>query len=302
MEYLSQSSHHRLKDARNFFNGAMYGDCVIERPYETIPPMRDAFSGLGTITKEPEELLLLLRLFRPGDLVFLSVSIEKFMTARGRNELFKQQPYRVISPIGTDSTRQFVLREADISLWEAFAASLRSSPSWGSGWFQVVRHFFLYGSSDEFNPNFPSEVDRVADYVAALEAALVPEKDFVSQRFRERAVKLLDLKGEAARETRKLLNKLYAIRSTLVHGGFPKSELPYLQDRERWWKIEELVRQLLIAALRTVPPDDEERESYLASLYNPPDQVRANRIDEEFRAIKSPVVRRELLDNLNRLL
>ncbi len=303
VEYLSQSSHHRLKDARNFFDGAMYGDCVIERPYETIPPMPDAFSGFGAITKEPEELLLLLRLFQPGDLVFLSVSIEKFMTARGRNELFKQQPYRVISPIGTDSTRQFALHKADISRWEAFAASLRFSASWDSSWFQVVRHFFLYGSSDEFNPNFPSEVDRVADYVAALEATLVPEDEFVSRRLRERAVKLLDLGGDAARETKKLLNKFYDVRSTLAHGGLPTGRmLSFLQDRECWLKFEDLVRQLLVAAVRMVPPDEEQRRSYLISLYDIDDRVRADRVREEFRTIKDQVLRRQLLDDLRSLL
>jgi hypothetical protein len=235
VEYLSQSSHHRLKDARNFFGDAMYGDCVIERAYETIPPMPEAFSGFGAITKEPEELLLLLRLFRPGDLAFLAVSIEKFMESRGRNELFRQYPYRVISPIGTESTRQFVLHQADTPQWESFAAFVRSSPSWTSGWFQVARRCFLYGSSDEFNTNFPGEVDRVADHVAALEAALVPEHDFISRRLRERAAKLLGLEGDTARETKRLLTDLYAIRSTLVHGSpLSEGQMSVLRDRELW--------------------------------------------------------------------
>src|SRR5207253_2733432 len=94
-----------------------------------------------------------------------------------------------------------------------------SSPSWSSTWFQVARRCFLYGSSDEFNANFSSEVDRVADHVAAIEAALVPESGFVSRRLRERAVKLIELEGETARETKKILSQHYGIRSTLVHGS-----------------------------------------------------------------------------------
>ena len=85
-------------------------------------------------------------------------------------------------------------------------------------------------SSDEFNANFPSEVDRVADYVAA--AALVPESDFVSQRLRERAVKLLGLEADPARKTGKLLNQLYSIRSRLVHGSpLSEDQMLVLQDR-----------------------------------------------------------------------
>jgi hypothetical protein len=301
VESIAQGSHRSFDHARRFFDDAMYGDCLIERAYEAIPPMPGDISGFGAIVLEPEELLLLLRLFRPGDLVFVAVKIEKLQ--RGELRQFSLKPYRVISGVGGDSTRQFRLDKAEVAIWEGFAVTLRSLPSWTSAWFQVARRCFLYGSSDEFNANFQSEVDRVADYIAALEAALVPEHDFISRRLRERAVKLLALEGDAANEARKLLNELYAIRSTLVHGSpLSDDQMSVLQDRDLWWRFEQIVRELLVAALKRIPPDEASRRSHLSSLYDPDDDVRANRVGDEFRAIKNHVKRRELLDNLKGLL
>jgi hypothetical protein len=259
--------------------------------------MTGDFSGFGAIVLAPEELLLLLRLFRPGDLVFLAVKVEK--EQRGALRQFSLKPYRVISGIGGDSTRQFALSKGEVANWEGFATTLRSSPSWRSTWFQVARRCFLYGSGDEFNANFPSEVDRVADYVAALEAALVPENDFVSRRLRERAVKLLGLEGDASTTLKKLLNELYAIRSTLVHGSpLSADQMSVLRDRDRWWKFEEVVRELLVTALKKVPPDEALRRSYLASLYDLDDEARAGRIDDEFSGIKDTNVKQKLLRTL----
>jgi hypothetical protein len=83
--------------------------------------------------------------------------IEKLQ--RGELRQFSLRPYRVISDVGGDSTRQFRLDRAEVSKWEDFAATLRASPSWTSAWFQVARRCFLYGSSDGFNANFLGEVD-----------------------------------------------------------------------------------------------------------------------------------------------
>ena len=262
VESIAQGSQRRFERARKFFSEAMYGDCFIERPYDRVPPKK-THTGVGAIEDAPEELLLLFRLFHPGDLVFVSVAIEKVMPdGQVRNLVLR--PYRVISGVGGDSTRQFVFRKAEVARWEAFATELRSSPCWKSEWFKLARHFFLYGSSDEFNANFHTEVDRVFNYVAALEAALVPEHDFISRRLRERAVKLLDLETEPARAATKLLNALYAIRSTQVHGSLlSKDQMELLRDRDLWWKFEELVRGLLVTSLKKMPSDELSRRAFL---------------------------------------
>lgn len=298
VESVAQGSHRSFERAKKFFPEAMYGDCFIERSYDTIPRKPKSYSGVGAIEDAPEELLLLLRLFQPGDLMFLAVAIEE-VKPDGEVRHLTLKPYRVISGLGGDSTRQFVFPKTEVTRWEEFAESLRASSCWNSEWFKLARHFFLYGSSDEFNANFHTEVDRVINYVAALEAALVPEHDFISRRLRERAVKLLDLETGPARDAKKLLSNLYAIRSTLVHGSLlSEDQMELLRDRDLWWKFEDLVRGLLVTSLKIMPPDEPSRCAFLAALFDPDDKARAEQVGEKFRAIKNQDVRRELLDSL----
>lgn len=290
IEHLHQANRSRFNYARKFFENAMVGECLIEREYEAIPAKAGDYTGFGAITDAPEDLLLLLRLFRPGDLAFVAVSIEK--SGHSPQTLY---PYRVISNLVTDSTRQFVLEHADVPAWESFAASLKSSASWTSDWFRVSRRSFLYGGSEEFNPNFESEVDRVADYMASLEAALVPKSFLIQRCLKERAVRLLGLDEDRAQRVKKMLSKFYAVRSTLVHGGSVKEQLAVLQDPDGWLNFERLVRDLLVAAIRKIPAEESARKAYLTSLYEPDDNARAEEINENFKAIKDPTIREALV-------
>jgi hypothetical protein len=290
IEYLHQTNRSRLDYARQFFKDAVFGECLIEREYESIPLKLGDYTGFGAIADEPEDLLLLLRLFHLGDLAFVAVSIEK--SGHSAANLY---PYRVISGLVGESTRQYRLEQTDVSAWESFAASLRASAAWRADWFKVSRRSFLYGGSKEFNPNFESEVDRVADYIASLEAALVPKSFLIQRCLKERAVRLLGLTEEKAQPTKKLLTKFYALRSTLVHGGSVKEQLSVLQDRDCWRDFEQLVRDLLVAALGKVPTNETARASYLASLYEPDDNARAEQVQENFKAIKDQKTRENLL-------
>jgi hypothetical protein len=201
--------------------------------------------------------------------------------------------------VSNNSTRQFKLNQAECDSWEQFEAPLRTSAQWNSTWFEVCRRFLLYGGGKEFNPNFQGNVDRVIDYMTALEAAIVPESEFVSKRLRERAKLLLSLQGEAGATVHKLLTDMYGIRSTLVHGNtLTEKQLSLLRDRPQWWKFEQTVRDLVVAALRKVPSEDTERRLHLASIYNVCDTDRAEKLREDFTAIKNDHVKRQLLRNL----
>jgi hypothetical protein len=156
----------------------------------------------------------------------------------------------------------------------------------------------LYGGGKEFNP-YQGDVGRVIDYMTALEAAIVPESDFVSRRLRERAQRLLRLSGDAGAFTKKVLNEMYAIRSTFVHGSpLDDKKVSLVQDRELWWRFEELVRKVLVEALRTVPSNDRDRRSYLTGLYDLSDADRAEKLRQDFGAIRDSEIKCTLLQTL----
>ena len=218
-----------------YFPGAVFGESILERDFGSIPPATQALSGFGAIPFEIEHLLLLFRLFRPGDLVFVALHLEK------PDVKATQCPYHAISNLAGVSTRQFVFNQVDIAPWEDFAHLLRAAPAWHSKWFEVSSHYLLCGVGKQFNPNFESEVDSIVDYVAALEAARVPERDFVGRRLRYRIAGLLGLSGSQEHGTRKLVSDAYAIRSTLIHGSpLSQYQLSFLRNRDLWLEFEQL--------------------------------------------------------------
>lgn len=104
----------------------------------------------------------------------------------------------------------------------------------------------------------------------------------------------------AEQEAKKLLKEIYVVRSTLVHGSpMPPAQLSKLRNSSYWMEFERILRELIVAALKNVPPDEAGRRLYLASLYRVDDATRAEKIEADFKAVKEEAVKRDLLGRLN---
>jgi hypothetical protein len=200
-----------LATARTLFPVAdlQFGDWILRRSDEVPPPSRTGRDP-GTIGDIPflaEDLLLALRLLRPGDISFAAQTYEWPDQPLGR-----QQPYRYFAAI--DSIHPYRLRQADESAVQHMLALLRTPPAL-SPWFTVAKRFFLYGGAKEFNPG-QYEIDRIADYCIALEAVLTFENEFVSRLFRLRGPALLGLSSAEQQDATALLKAFYSHRSTVA--------------------------------------------------------------------------------------
>lgn len=262
-----------------------FGDWIYERCYNVIPQQRRLSpSGFGSIPDDVEDDLFLLRLFRSGDLAY---PLHAITDPKGTVSI--RYPCRTSSYL--HSLLKWRIRPSDCPLFDKFKATSIASPVWHSDWFNTARRWFMYGGAKEFNPE-QQELDRIADYAAAIEAALVPEKDFVSRRFRERAAAILDPPPE--RDWAKAIRELYDLRSTLVHGD-TVSGSAIANSRSRWEQWEELVRKILVQALWMTPADEADRAGYLDSLFAITDTDRAASLKCDFHKVRDPAIRTQLL-------
>lgn len=230
-----------------------FGDWVYKRIYDDVPGPRN-YSSVGRIPADTEDSLLLFRLFKVGDICFLKHSVE---TPDGR--LLQRFPHRIMMDLISASPYPF--RQSECARWDAFATELRNLPCWETEWFGVARRFFLFGGAKEFI--LGSEMDRIVDYVIALEAALVPESDFVGKRLRERAMRVT---GRDKR-FRNLIRDFYGFRSDIVHGsGIATGKLNRVG--QGMLEFEQGVRDILVSALRGLPADRKSRERQLAEMYH----------------------------------
>ncbi|HTR39911.1 MAG TPA: hypothetical protein VMH80_28760 [Bryobacteraceae bacterium] len=284
------------EERREVFSSAdvNQGDWTLEKSYAELPRGLPG-SPFGGIPNDVEDILFLLRLYKPGEISFIRVAV---IQPSGRRSV--QFPYRAINDLNSYSSPLFNARGDESLSWTAFAGSLRESRAWGSDWFSAARRFFLTGGAKQFNPQW-DEVDRIVDYATALEATLVPEKEFNTRRVSLRSGALVAPGNLAkAQEIAALIRKFYEIRSRIVHGGGLGGEnKKWLL--ENWGRVEARVRDVLKAAVQELPPHEDDRRAALAQLYDPSDEDRGQVALQKFKEIKTAGVRKVIADEIERL-
>jgi hypothetical protein len=268
-------------------------DWIFEKSYTEVSPDPSG-SPFGGIPNDIEDVLLLFRLYKIGDIAFIKLAIT------APNAYTVVRPYRAMNDLNSISRDVFQLNREECESWKAFANGIQESQSWTSDWFAAARRFFLSGGAKPFNPT-RDDVDRIVDYATALESTLVPEKDYNTRRISHRAAVLTAPDDAAEKEVVvKFVKKFYSIRSTIVHGT-------KLSDKQREWlyenggQVELRVRQVLVAAVRKLPAGEKERRTALAGLYDPTDQDRGDYAFDKFQEIKTVEVRKAIATQIARL-
>jgi hypothetical protein len=167
----------RSKELREVFSSVdvINDDWIFEKSYTQLPPGPPG-SPVGGIPNDIEDILLLLRLYKAGDISFIRQAI---IQPSGKSLV--QFPNRAMNDLNSYSLLRFQFESEECQSWKAFADGIRKSPSWTSDWFAAARRFFLSGGAKQFNPK-RDDVDRIVDYATALESTLVPEKDYNTRR------------------------------------------------------------------------------------------------------------------------
>jgi hypothetical protein len=268
-------------------------DWILEKSY-TVPPSGPPGSPVGGIPNDLEDILVLFRLYKVGDIAFVKQAI---IPPSGNRVV--QFPYRAMNDLNSYSAIRFDLGPDECEPWKTFAKGIQASQSWRSEWFGVARRFFLYGGAKEFNPRW-DDVDRIVDYATALEAAVVPESEFSSRRFRHRAALLVSPNDPEERKVVcKLVRQVYDLRSGIVHGSkLSKDQRDWLIDNCR--DLELRVRQVLTAAVQNVPAEEAERRTMLAALYDPTDEDRGDFAFQKFQEIRTDPVQKAIAEKIAR--
>jgi hypothetical protein len=269
----------------------LHSDWLYERSYDETPPSRmgEDSSGFGDIPFQCEDLLLALRLQRAGDVTFVAQVI---LDDSGTPYL--QQRYRYFGHMASANSYRFTTPDREGI--EALARLVRG-PVANSRWFALAKRFFLAGGAKEFNPHI-GELDRILDFVVALEAVLVFENEFVARLIRDRAVALLGLDGGPAENLRQLLKIFYGHRSKIAHRETVLVENPSALQ-EQMGGFELVTRELLKAALHRLPADLDAHEAALLNMAQVSDDDRIDFLVQRAKGLTKSEKRARIIDALN---
>ncbi|HLX46334.1 MAG TPA: hypothetical protein VKR43_22965 [Bryobacteraceae bacterium] len=269
-------------------------DWIFEKSYLRLPSALPR-SPVDGIPEDIEDILFLLRLYRVGDIAFIRPVI---VLPSGSKSI--QAPYRAMNDLNSYSKLTFKIESGDCEPWTIFADRIRASQSWSSDWFTAARRFFLSGGAKQVDLG-RDDVDRIVDYVTALESTLVPEKYSNKRRISNRAAALIAPDDSVEAESLvRFMKTFYEIRSRITHGS-------RIGDRGRAWlrqnfeQIEDRVRQVLVTAVEGLPPREDDRRVALARLYDLTDADRGSFAIDKFKEIETPEVRHRVAAEIARL-
>jgi Apea-like HEPN len=274
-----------VRDAQEFFPGTnvqLHNEWIYERHYANVP------LNFGSVPFDVLETLLLLRLFRTGELSFVRHTVRD-----ASGEILRQWPQRTMTEMYAPYSRYYVLQQSECSSFDAFADSLRRCPAWHSAWFKTAQRYFLYGTAKEFEVAF-GIVDRVLDYMIAMEAAFVPEREYVGRRLRERAMSVIH-ESESAKG---VLKRFYDVRSDIAHGAsIGEDRINFLKDKME--NMESWVRRSLVAAIQTLSADEAVRTEQLKQVYDISDADRLETVRTAVHQVRPASLKKVLVKALN---
>ncbi len=271
----------------------MQDDWIYKRTYDRLPTgPPTAVAGLGAIPQDTEDALFLLRLFKVGD-----ISFSKHVIVRPDGRTFRQYPYRMINDMNAQSAIETNLTTDECESVVEFSNGLRASECWKAPWFQVARRFFMYGGGKEYLPQW-DDCDRVVDYATAIEATLVPEQDFLTDRTANRVARIVTDDATIQSGIVTLFKTFYGIRSTMVHGDpLDKGQQDWLIENAL--AIELRVRQTVVNGVQKIPADEKGRKVFLAALYDVADTKRGEETLRHFAKIQTDDIKRDTLKRIS---
>jgi hypothetical protein len=134
----------------------------------------------------------------------------------------------------------------------------------------------------------------------SLESTLIPERDFVRRRLRERAASLLTPVNMDENDIKRVLKNFYDIRSTVAHGADTTPLVNIALENAN--AFEKIVRMVIVEALRKTPVGDSCREAFLKRLFDVCDQTRAEQVYNDFCVIKDQYEKNRCFDRISKRL
>src|ERR1700685_3956396 len=107
-------------------------DWILEKSYNQLAPGPLGYP-VGGIPNDIEDILLLLRLYRSGDISFIKQAI-----IPPSGETLVQFPNRAMNDLNSHSDRQFNVESTECESRKALAHEIRESQSWNSDWFTTA--------------------------------------------------------------------------------------------------------------------------------------------------------------------
>lgn len=217
-------------------------------------------SGFDKIIQSVDQLLLILRLFKSGDVMFCDHMIEDLVSKERALSLYT---------LGKPSFFNYDFGQDEITNFNDFRKLITNKPGFNNPFYRFALDHFMTGVNKGFRYKI-KELERIVDYITALESMFLIDNEpyFLRSTLGRRVSRLLE-----DDETAKIIKSLYDERSNIVHGGniglSAEKEIRKLERiRSLMPSFEDIIRKAFVKLLEHNFSHKDEMIEFMKSLYS----------------------------------
>jgi hypothetical protein len=221
----------------------------------------DDVSGVDGIINNLDELLLIFRLFKTGDIIITDSLFENKETGGKSTNRYSLDRFSIL---------KYRFTQSEIVSFNNFKNNLKKKIGFNNKFYKFSLNYFTAGINKGFSNNLES-LDRIVDYFIALESLFLMESEGenLTEIISNRISNFLKVKDAI-----KIVKYFYNIRSRVVHGDYIfKSEYELKKKIEevkiKLPEFENLIRQIFIKFFDYNPKNKNEFCKFLNKLYTP---------------------------------
>lgn len=252
------------KEWRQKLGGKGIPSNILIKEFSNYAMRKEDDSGFDEIYRSMDELLLVFRLYKVGDIMFDHFSIK---------DLDSKEKYSSLYDFATSSIYKYKFEQNEILKFNDFRKSIIGKKGYNNIFYKFSLKHFISGGNKRFTYRIEN-LDRIVDYIIALEAIFLIEGNryFLGRTISRRIYNFL--KKENADE---IVKYMYNERSRIVHGSY--ITLPENKKGEKIKKLkyymplfEELLREVFIKTFDYTFSSREKLIKFMKELYDIPEE------------------------------
>ena len=221
-------------------------------------------SGFDEIYRSMDELLLVFRLYKVGDIMF-----DHFLIKNIDNK----EEYSNLYDFATSSVYKYKFEKNEIAKFNDFRKNITEKRGYNNRFYKLPLEYFISGGNKRFSYRIEN-LERIIDYIIALEALFLIDGNryFLRRTISKRISNFLKIDN-----IDKIIKYMYDERSRIVHGNYiilseNKKEEKIKKLKCHMPLFEELLREIFIKIFDYTFSSREKLIKFMKELYDIPEE------------------------------
>ena len=252
------------KEWRQILGGKGIPSNILIKEFPNYIMKKEDDSGFDEIYRSMDELLLVFRLYKVGDIMFDHFLIK---------DLDSKEKYSSLYDFAMSSVYKYEFEQNEILKFNTFRKSIKEKKGYNNIFYKFSLKYFISGGNKRFAYRIEN-LERIIDYIIALEALFLIDGNryFLRRTISKRISNFLKIDN-----TSEIIKYMYDERSRIVHGDYINLSKSKKEEKVKKLKcymplFENLLREIFIKIFDYTFSSREKLIKFMKELYDIPEE------------------------------